>query len=117
MASLLAIGLPHLAALALSVILPAAGQTLLSMGASHREKILASFLHPLTLAGYAVFVAGTVACVFAMQKVDLKTGSTWAALTYPLVALSAWFILREPFSLRVLAGCLCIVFGVSIFHA
>jgi len=115
--SLIAPQASHYAALAACVFLTAGGQLLLRKGASSAVRILGSFFNPFTIAGYGLFALNTVAGIYAMRAIELKTGTVWSSLSFPLVALAAWALLKEPFRWRVGVGCALIVLGACIFHA
>jgi drug/metabolite transporter (DMT)-like permease len=108
--------LPYYAAMAACVLLTTAAQLLLKAGAARKGGVLGSFLNPHTLSGYALLGLVTVLSTFAMQKIDMKTGSTWAAVPYFLVVLLAWLLFHEKVTRKRVAGCALIVLGLLLFH-
>ncbi len=108
--------LPYYAALTACVLLTTAAQLLLKTGATRKGGVLGSFLNPYTLTGYGLFGVTTLLATFAMQRLDMKIGSTWAAVPYFLVVVLAWCLLGERVSRKRVAGCALIVIGLMLFH-
>lgn len=106
----------HWLSLAACVVLTTVAQLCLKAGARGARGAFASFVHPWTLLGWLLFGLNTVAGVYAMRAIDLKVGSTWSAMAYPLVALLARALLDEPLTRHQLAGCGLIAAGIFIFH-
>lgn len=107
----------HYVALATCVVLTAAGQICLRRGAAGKSTFLLVYLAPATILGYALFGLNTVAAVYAMQAIDLKTGSTWSALAVPLVVVAAKFLLGETIGRSKALGCGLVFLGIAVFHS
>jgi uncharacterized membrane protein len=103
-------------ALASCVLLTTTAQLLLKTGASKKGHIIHSFLNRYTVAGYGLFVLGTVSAVYAMQVIDMKVGSTWSGMSYMLVVILANLLLKESLSREKLTGCAFITLGILVFH-
>lgn len=107
---------PHTAILAICLVISAAAQVLLKMGASGRHVWWQSLFDRRTLLGYGAFAFVTVAMMYAMQRLDLKFVVGSQSLIYVLVALGARLVLKERFSRRHRIGLLLIVAGVIVFN-
>ncbi len=107
---------PHYAAMVFCVLLTTAAQLLLKAGANRKGNILHSFMNPYTMSGYVVFALVTILATFAMQKIDMRFVSTWAAIPYFLVVLLAWSVLGEQVTRKRVAGCALIAIGLILFH-
>ena len=107
----------YYAALAAGILLTGFAQVLMKSGAARHKTWIASFMNWRTLVGYATFGLVTVLNIYALQAIDLKTASAWAATSYIVVILLSWKLLQEKIDRRAAWGCALIVLGIIIFNS
>lgn len=106
---------PHYLALFVGIALTGISQVLLRLGAAGRSSWLRSYLHGLTMIGYAVFVVVTAINVYVLTAMPLKTFTAWISLTFVWTAVLSRFVLKEEIHSRVYYGVCIIVVGILIF--
>lgn len=97
----------------LIVVLNAAGQMLLKIGAARRNGN--SLINRYVVAGYVLFFLIVLFSYFLMHVIELKYFAVLMSMSYVAVALAARFILGEQISKQRAIGTLLIVAGVSVF--
>lgn len=105
----------HVIALAGCVACTTGAQLLLKAGALRSASLASSFVNRFTILGYLLFGLNTLLVAYALQGIDLKTGSTWSAVPYVLVTALASRLYGEPFSRTKILGSGLIVLGVLVF--
>ena len=105
-----------MAALLACIVLTAAAQMLLKIGADPKRTFIANLLHAATITGYGIFLVVTVLTVYVMQAIEMKTVTAWVGLTYILVTAGALLFLKEKVTLKKVVGPFLIVFGFFVFH-
>jgi uncharacterized membrane protein len=103
-------------ALAVSILLTSLAQVLLKRGVSSKNSWFKSLFTWRSLVSYSIFGMVTVLSVYALQKIDLKTFGAWISVTYILVILLSWQILKEEIDRTTIIGCSLIIIGNFIFH-
>jgi small multidrug resistance pump len=86
--------------LGFSIVLGAAGQILLKIGALNQEKSGGFFVFELyTIVGLAVYFIAALAYVFSLRKVPLSVAFPSVSLSYFIVSLGAHFLFGERFTI------------------
>ncbi len=106
---------PHAVALGVGILLTSLSHLVLKSGTANKPTWLASFLNGRTVAAYGLFTVGTLACVYAMQQIPLKTATAWSSANYVLVVTFSRLIFKEKVDRRRLLGCGLIIAGVIVF--
>lgn len=104
----------HYAALAFAVFATAASHVALRLGANAGRSSRQWRAATLTLVGYGLFLAVTVAMIVALQKIPLSEAAAWSSASVALTMLAARVVLRERFGARVAAGSVFIVLGAVV---
>jgi len=101
----------------LSVVISAFSQILLKMGANkdYPNKIR-EYLNPYVIGGYSLFLVTTVLTLVVYSGLDYLSLPIIVALGYILVPVLSYLFFRERFSPRKVAGILCILAGVLVYH-
>lgn len=104
-------------ALAASIFLGIGGQLVLKAGAQRAgEGILAQLLTPLSIAGLALYFVAAVAYMYALRRIPVSVAFPTVALSYPFVALIAYWTLGEQIGLYRSIGIVLIVAGVALVN-
>lgn len=103
-------------AMSAGILLTGFAQVLMKRGAASESTWLQNFLNWRTLTGYGIFGFVTVLNLYALQSLELKTVSAWAACTYVWVIVLSWKLLQEKIDGRTALGCVLIVLGIIIFN-
>ncbi len=106
----------HYLAMTAGILLTGFAQVLLKRGAMGNGSWLQNFFNWRTLTGYGIFGFVTVLNLYALQAIDLKTMSAWAASTYVWVIVLSWKFLKEKIDGRAALGCVLIVLGIIVFN-
>ncbi|WP_373088698.1 EamA family transporter [Sneathiella sp.] len=110
---------------ALILIMPfviSAGQILFKISSREMTGFDYNSLVKLSLNGYfivAVILYGlaTILWVYILKHFPLNKAYLFMGLSFVLVPLMSYIFLKEPLSLRYLAGAACIVFGIWLSRA
>ena len=97
----------------LVVVLNAAGQMLLKIGARRRSGH--NLINRYVAAGYVLFFLVVLFSYFLMHVIELKYFAILMSMNYVAVAIAARFVLGEEISKQRAIGTLFIVAGVSVF--
>jgi multidrug transporter EmrE-like cation transporter len=100
----------------LCVLFTAAGQVLLKIGAGNGPGFYHLYLNRYTISGYFMYFLVTVCSVLALGGIMLKTLYAIMSVTYVLVALMSWGVLKEPITKNKLIAVLLILTGVMVFN-
>jgi drug/metabolite transporter (DMT)-like permease len=102
--------------LACAVLLGVAGQIALKSGALGSPTIAALFVNPLTILGFAIYVAAAVCYILALKKIPVSVAFPSVAASYAVVAVIAHLLWNEPFGWPQIAGLLLIGSGIALIH-
>jgi drug/metabolite transporter (DMT)-like permease len=94
-------------------LLAAAGQIFLKIGATGASTI-ADFLNPKLGAGFLLYGVGSVLWVMALAKLPLSRVYPFTVMTFVIVYVASFVILREPISGSVLVGAALVLAGLLI---
>jgi multidrug transporter EmrE-like cation transporter len=107
----------HYLAMAIAILLTSFAQVLLKSGVTGKESWHRGLLSWRTVIANSMFVIVTILNVYAMQAIDLKIVSAWVSVTYVLVILLSWKVLKEKLDHIIAIGCVLIVSGIIIFNS
>ncbi len=102
--------------LGVAILLGIAGQLVLKSGALATATVAAQFLHPLTLIGFAIYVAAAILYIVALKKIPVSLAFPSVAVSYAAVAIAAHFLWDEPFGWAQFGGLVLIGGGVALIH-
>ena len=109
-------GVIHYLSLALAILLGIGGQLLLKSGALASATLLAQFTNPLTMLGFAIYVAAAFLYIVALKGLPVSVAFPSVAASYAIVAVLAHFLWDEPYGLPQIAGLALIGGGVALIH-
>ena len=99
-----------------AVILGVAGQIALKSAALSSPTVMAQFLHPLTVIGFAIYVFAAFGYIVALKKIPVSVAFPSVAASYAVVAIIAHLMWNEPFGWPQLGGLVLISSGVLLIH-
>lgn len=108
--------LPYYAALTVSILLGVAGQILLKTGAVRSSGMMAQFLDPFTILGFATYALAAIFYIIAIKKIPISLAFPTVSLSYIAVALAAHLIWGEPLGVSQLGGIALIAGGILLLH-
>jgi drug/metabolite transporter (DMT)-like permease len=100
------------------VVMASSGQVLMKKGAlrgKHRS-IAVSFINPLTITGYALMLASTVASTISLKTMPLRLTVSLLPLGYLVVVILSVAVLGERMHRHHVWGALMILAGIIIFN-
>lgn len=74
------------------------------------------YTHPVSLVAYGIFAMVAFLSIYAMKGLDLKVFFALNSLTYIVIPLLAFFILKESFTRNKAIGVVLISIGVLLFN-
>jgi small multidrug resistance pump len=107
---------PYYAALAAGIVFGVAGQIALKSGAEAAPTIVAQFLHPFTILGFAIYVLAAIFYIIAIKRIPVSLAYPSVAMSYIVVGIAAHFLWNEPFGLPQLGGIVLIAGGIILLH-
>jgi small multidrug resistance pump len=107
----------HYSALGSAILLGVVGQLLLKSGAEGAQSIVQQFLHPLTIAGFGIYVVSGLLYVVALKGLPLSIAFPSVAVSYGLVAIAAHYLWNEPLGLQQVCGIALLGVGLLVLHA
>ena len=102
--------------LAGAILLGVVGQIALKSAALASPTIVAQFLNPLTMVGFAIYVAAAFCYIVAINKIPVSVAFPSVAASYAVVAVIAHLLWNEPFGWPQIAGLLLIGGGIVVIH-
>lgn len=109
--------MPSYLALMLSIAFGIAGQLILKAGAAKSSgSIIAQLFTPLSIIGLALYFCSALAYMFALRKLPVSLAFPTVAISYPIVALLAYWTAGEQIGLYRMIGIGLVVAGVAVIH-
>jgi multidrug transporter EmrE-like cation transporter len=102
--------------LAAAILFGVAGQLVLKSGAVASPTLVAQFLNPLTILGFAIYVFAALCYIVALKKLPVSVAFPSVAASYGVVALLAHFLWSEPLGWPQLGGLLLIGSGIVLLN-
>jgi small multidrug resistance pump len=106
----------YYANLVAGILLGIVGQLVLKSAATEAVTITAQFLNPLTMVGFALYVAAAIFYILALRKIPVSTAFPSVAASYAVVAALAHFLWNEPLGWAQIIGIVLISGGVLLIH-
>jgi small multidrug resistance pump len=107
---------PYYLALLGGVLVGVAGQILLKMGAQRSGDIVAQFLDPYTIVGFAVYALAAILYIISLKRIPLSVAFPSVSLSYIVVAVAAHLMWQEPLGLPQFGGIALISGGILLLH-
>lgn len=102
--------------LLLSVLISSVSQVMLKLAAGRTYKSrIAEYVNPMVILSYGMFFGSTVLTMLALRTVPLSLSPILESAGYIFVAVMGYFLLKERFSKRKLAGLGLILAGIALF--
>lgn len=110
---------------ALILIMPfilSAGQILFKLSSKDIAALNVSSVLKLSMNGYFIvalvlYAIATILWVYILKHFPLNKAYLFMGLSFVIVPLMSYIFLKEPLSLRYLAGAACIIFGIWLARA
>jgi drug/metabolite transporter (DMT)-like permease len=105
------------AALVFSILAGIVGQLVLKAGAARSSgSIIAQLLTPLSICGLGLYFFAALAYMYALRKIPVSVAFPAVALSYPIVALLAYWTAGEQLGLNRMIGIGLVVAGVALIN-
>lgn len=99
-----------------AVLLGIAGQIALKSGAVETQTVMAQFLNPLTIIGFAIYVFAALCYIVALKRIPVSVAFPSVAASYAIIAVLGHLLWNEPFGWPQLGGLLLIGSGIFLIH-
>ena len=102
----------------LAVVLTAAAQVLLKIGANRNKDLgfIKLYINSLTILGYGIMGFTTLLNLYVYKFLDLKYAVIIIPFTFLFVAVLSYFLLKEKVTRNQFLGYAVIMIGVLIFN-
>jgi small multidrug resistance pump len=107
---------PYYAALLAGILFGVAGQVLLKTGAERTAGMVAQFLDPFTILGFAIYSIAAIFYIIAIKKIPLSLAFPSVSASYVLVAVIGHLLWGEPLGFPQFAGIALIAGGILLLH-
>jgi drug/metabolite transporter (DMT)-like permease len=97
-------------------LLAAAGQLCLKLGATGATSLM-DFVNVRLASGLGLYALGTVVWLFALAKLPLSRVYPFTILTFVVVYIASFALLREPITAPVMLGAALVVAGLIVIAA
>jgi small multidrug resistance pump len=108
--------LPYYAALFAGILLGVLGQVALKAGAERSSGMVAQFLDPFTIGGFAVYALAAIFYIIAIKRIPISLAFPSVSLSYVAVAIIAHLVWGEPLGLPQIGGIALITGGILLLH-
>ena len=108
--------LPYYVALAAGIALGIAGQILLKAGSARTTDLVAQFLSPYTMLGFAAYAGAAIFYIASIKKIPVSIAYPSVSIGYAIVALAMHLIWGEPFGAQHIAGLALITGGIALLY-
>ena len=100
----------------LSVCVATISQILLKKSATiERQSKIAEYLNKYVILGYGLLFLSTLLTLYAYKEVKLSTGLVLETLSYILIPILSYFILKEKIQKSQIEGIILIIIGILIY--
>ena len=108
---------PSYLSLLVSILLGIGGQLLLKVSAARSSgSIIAQLFAPLTICGLGLYFISALGYMYALRKLPVSVAFPTVALSYPIVALLAYWTAGEQLGLNRMIGIGLVVAGVALIN-
>lgn len=111
--------MPYYLSLAAGILLGVAAQLLLKVGATGEGNFVAQLFRPQTIIGLGLYGLAAFFYIVALRKIPVTVAFPSVALSYAIIAVLGYLVLREPLGVGQVAGIAMIMAGVVLvnYHA
>ena len=106
----------YYASLVAAILFGIAGQIALKSGAVASATLVAQFLNPLTIVGFAIYVGAALCYIVALKKIPVSLAFPSVSASYAVVAILAHLLWNEPFGWAQIGGIVLIGSGILLIH-
>jgi drug/metabolite transporter (DMT)-like permease len=106
----------YYACLAAAVLFGIVGQIALKSAAVAAPTLVAQFLSPMTIFGFAVYVFAALCYIVALKRIPVSLAFPSVSASYVIVAIAAHLLWNEPFGWPQIGGLLLIGGGILLIH-
>jgi len=100
-----------------SILISVISQILLKVSANKTySSPIREYLNPHVICAYGMFFLSTILTMLALKYVALSAAPVLESLSYILVAVLGYLVLKERFNKKKLLGMAVILIGVAIFN-
>jgi drug/metabolite transporter (DMT)-like permease len=99
-----------------AVLFGIAGQITLKSGAVASPTVVAQFLNPMTMIGFAIYTVAALCYIVALKKIPVSIAFPSVAASYVVVAILAHILWNEPFGWPQIGGLILISSGILLIH-
>lgn len=99
-----------------SVCIASVSQILLKKSANQEKKsILKEYLNKQVIIGYGLLFASTLLTMYAYKTLDLSLGVMIESISYIIITVLSYFILKEKITKRKIIGIVLIMLGIIVY--
>jgi len=99
-----------------AVLVGVIGQILLKTGAQRSGDMIAQFLDPYTIVGFAVYALAAILYIVSLKRIPLSVAFPSVSLSYVVVAVAAHLLWQEPLGLAQFGGIALISGGILLLN-
>ncbi|MCD7946247.1 MAG: EamA family transporter [Clostridiales bacterium] len=101
----------------LSILISVVSQLLLKISANKTySSPIREYLNPYVIVAYGFFFLATILTMLALKYVPLSSAPVLESLSYILISILGYFVLKEKFNRKKLVGMAVILVGVFLFN-
>ena len=103
----------------MAILLTSLAQLLLKKGSvqiGKRKGTCQIFTNWIIIGALLIFLLATIFSVLTLRQMPLNVFYSLSSLSYFIVIFLSIFLLKEPFSINKLIGCLTIITGILIYN-
>lgn len=111
--------MPYYLSLAAGILLGVGAQLLLKVGATGEGDIMVQLFRPQTIIGLGLYGLAAFFYIVALRKIPVTVAFPSVSLSYAIIAILGFVVLKEPLGFAQLAGIALIMAGVVLvnYHA
>jgi multidrug transporter EmrE-like cation transporter len=106
----------YYASLVVAILLGIGGQLALKSAANDSPTLVDQFLNPLTIVGFAIYIAAALCYIVALKKIPVSVAFPSVSASYAILAVLAHILWAEPLGWPQIAGILLIGSGIVFIH-
>lgn len=100
----------------LSVFIASISQILLKKSANNNsDSKLKEYLNKYVIIAYGLLFVSTILTMYAYKQLDLSIGVMIESISYIIITVLSYFILKEKITKNKLIGIFMIIIGIAIF--
>ena len=100
-----------------SVLIAVFSQILLKKSANKKyDSVIKEYLNLFVIIGYGLFFISSILSVISLRGISISLSSIIEALSYILIPIVSYLILKEKINRKQLLGMIIIIIGIIIFN-